>query len=192
MTVFNGHFLFLSCDLFFNGHFLFLPSPPVSMVKPLYAVFMFMKVCCIVFMSLEMSNILTPLPRHTFLCHNGKCSLIVQDCCNTQICLPLSANGSQSFSPQWQMMDSISKSFLFLCLLKQYMFGTRTWLNESIKSGLRLFVFSSLKGKEPTVKPREHELKCLRGYWSLTLLHLSMRDGQQSQSIRVWGKTPSK
>lgn len=34
-------FLLLSCDLFFNGHFLFLPSPPVSMVKPLYAVFMF-------------------------------------------------------------------------------------------------------------------------------------------------------
>lgn len=45
-------FLLLSCDLFFNGHFLFLPSPPVSMVKPLFAVFMFIRVCCTVYMSM--------------------------------------------------------------------------------------------------------------------------------------------
>lgn len=56
---------------------------------------------------------------------------------------------------------------------------------EALSQVLKLFVFSSLKGKD--VEPHEPELKCgvCEVIWIyLTLLYLSMRDGQQNQSIR--------
>lgn len=182
VTVFNGHFLFLSCDLFFNGHFLFLPSPPVSMVKPLYAVFMYMKVCCIVYLSIEMYI------RHCGLCTQflwlWKCFL---SCTGLLILLNfvslslLMALNLSLHSGKWWTAS------LKLCVPIHFLETIHVWLNNltqwNITSSFETVYieFSEWADNEP----REPELKkSLWGYVSLISLHLFMRDGQES---RIFG-----
>lgn len=50
-------------------------------------------------------------------------------------------------SDKW--WTSISKALYSYTLLKQYMFGATTWLNATLSQVLKLFVFSSVEGKEP-------------------------------------------
>lgn len=109
--------------LFFNGHFLFLPSPPVSMVKPLYTVFMLMKVCCTVFMFYGNVLYLTncgPCTQYLWL---WKCYYLSnEECFNSHICLPsllMALNLSLSTVTLWRTTP-LNLCVPTVCLLKQY------------------------------------------------------------------------
>lgn len=185
-------FLLLSCDLFFNGHFLFLPSPPVSMVKPLYAVFMFMKVCCTVYMSY--GNLLpfwdAVAPAHSYSDMMEMCSS------NSLICLPPSLSLLMALDLS---LHSGKRRTASLCVPIAFWESTcidAAWPNEplwwllllllwGIESGFDAFC---IRFPEPYLAPHEPEPQAkefARSFWfDLIWLHLSMRDGQPKSSVR--------
>lgn len=188
-------FLLLSCDLFFNGHFLFLPSPPVSMVKPLYAVFMFMKVCCTVYMSMETCYRFERLwPRRTAIVTWWKCAALIRWSVSPSLSL-LMALDLSLHSGKWQTAS--------LCVPIAFWESTcidAAWPNEplwllllllwGIESGLMLFAFGF---PEPYLAPREPEPQAkefARSFW-FDLTSSFYERWTTKVKCSLWGKSAS-